>query len=101
MLTHDLRHAFTAVFPPSATWQRIRFAFAGCLQEAFGGQNTPLQEEEDQISAPAGQDDGPDPRAVLIMQLLLSSLRSSNLNLSYMLMGFDVTKGVDGTPSRL
>lgn len=87
------------MFPPSATWQRIRFAFAGCLQEAFGGQNTAIQEEEEEqraTSAGAGQDEEPDVRAVLIMEMLLTSLQSSNLNLTHMLMGFDVTKGVDG-----
>ena len=62
------------------------------------GQNTPGEEAEGQdLGAPgAGQDASPDPRAVLIMELLLSSLQSSNLNLAHMLMGFDVTKGVDG-----
>ena len=88
-----------AVFPKSATWHSIRFAFAGCLQDSFSGQNTPLGEEAEgqDLGAPgAGQDAEPDPRAVLIMELLLSSLQSSNLNLAHMLMGFDVTKGVDG-----
>jgi len=84
--------------PLSATWPRLRFAFAGCLQSAFchSGSDT-LSREEDVISeADPSTAMQPDPRAVLILQLLLAGLQGPVPSLTHLLMGFDVTRGPEG-----
>ncbi len=86
--------------PLSATWARICFAFAGCLQSALirSGSDTLDREEEpdfDHDADPAAALQA-DPRAVLILQLLLAGLQGPTPSLTHLLMGFDVTRGPDG-----
>ena len=86
----------------SATWTRLRFAFAGCLQSAFTHQGSETLDEEDPNSPPrSSQADlsstlPMDPRAVLTLELLLAGLSGPAPTLTHLLMGFDVTQGPEG-----
>ncbi len=84
--------------PLSATWPRLRFAFAGCLQSAFchSGSDTLSREEGVNSEADPSIAMQPDPRAVLILQLLLAGLQGPVPSLTHLLMGFDVTRGPEG-----
>ncbi|DBA92469.1 TPA: hypothetical protein ACH3X1_002702 [Trebouxia sp. C0004] len=84
--------------PRSATWPRLRFAFAGCLQSAFchSGSDTLSREEGGNSEADPSTAMQPDPRAVLILQLLLAGLQGPVPSLTHLLMGFDVTRGPEG-----
>jgi len=56
-----------------------------------------LSREEDVISeADPSTAMQPDPRAVLILQLLLAGLQGPVPSLTHLLMGFDVTRGPEG-----
>ena len=85
--------------PLSATWPRLRFAFAGCLQSALchSGSDTLDTEEESDPNADAGTAVQPDPRASKMMQLLLAGLQMPVPSLTHLLMGFDVTRGPEGS----
>ena len=86
----------------SATWTRLRFAFAGCLQSAFTHQGSDTLDKEDPNSPPqtpqaeVGSALPMDPRAVLILELLLAGLTGPAPTLTHLLMGFDVTQGPEG-----
>lgn len=87
----------------SATWTRLRFAFAGCLQSALTHQGSDSLDQEDPNSphqstqAELGSALPMDPRAVLILELLLAGLTGPAPTLTHLLMGFDVTQGPEGT----
>ena len=88
----------TTGVPPSATWTRLRFAFASCLQSALSQQGSETREQPEELdadpdSAAAFQ---PDPRAVLILQLLLAGLQGPAPSLTHLLMGFDIAKASNG-----
>ena len=88
----------TTGVPPSATWTRLRFAFASCLQSALSQQGSETLEQPEELdtdpdSAAAFH---PDPRALLILQLLLAGLQGPAPSLTHLLMGFDVTKASSG-----
>lgn len=87
-----------AGIPLSATWPRLRFAFAGCLQSAFchSGSDTLSRDEDGNSKADPSTAMQPDPRAVLILQLLLAGLHGPVPSLTHLLMGFDVTRGPEG-----
>ena len=86
----------------SATWTRLRFAFAGCLQSALTHQGSDTLDQEDPNSPPQappaelGSTLQMDPRAVLILELLLAGLPGPAPTLTHLLMGFDVTQGPEG-----
>ena len=84
----------------SATWPRLRFAFAGCLQSALSHQGSETLDKEDPQSPQPelGTALPMDTRAVLILELLLAGLTGPAPSLTHLLMGFDVTQGPDGTP---
>ena len=84
--------------PLSATWPRLCFAFAGCLQSAFchSGSDTLSRDEGVSSEAESSTAVEPDPRAVLILQLLLAGLQGPVPSLTHLLMGFDVTRGPEG-----
>ena len=84
----------------SATWTRLRFAFAGCLQSALTHQGSDTLDKEDPYSPEAqlGSALQMDTRGVLILELLLAGLAGPAPSLTHLLMGFDVTQGPDGAP---
>ena len=90
----------TAGIPPSATWTRLRFAFAGCLQGALCHQGSETLDKEEGPEAEPDVEEGSavpaDPRAVLILQLLLAGLQGPAPSMTHLLMGFDVTRGPHG-----
>ncbi|KAL0044481.1 hypothetical protein WJX82_009054 [Trebouxia sp. C0006] len=87
-----------AGIPLSATWPRLRFAFAGCLQSAFCHSGSDTLSRDEGVSSEADPITAmqPDPRAVLILQLLLAGLQGPVPSLTHLLMGFDVTRGPEG-----
>ena len=90
-----------AGIPLSATWPRLRFAFAGCLQSALTHQGSDTLDKEDP-HAPRSDPGSAMPmetRAVLILELLLAGLTAPAPSLTHLLMGFDTTQGPEGLHS--
>lgn len=80
--------------------QRLQDGFAACLQASLFslGSSVVLDGEEDAAAAAAaegdgGDGDGGDPRAALVLRLLLASLDQPAPNLAHLLCGFDFDAG--------
>ncbi|KAL3148728.1 hypothetical protein ABBQ38_014140 [Trebouxia sp. C0009 RCD-2024] len=85
--------------PLSATWPRLRFAFADCLQRALTHLGSETLDKEDPQAPPQAETSSAlpmDTRAVLILELLLAALSGPAPTLTHLLMGFEVTQGPDG-----
>ncbi|KAL4457392.1 hypothetical protein ABPG75_012257 [Micractinium tetrahymenae] len=82
--------------------QRLQDGFAACLQDSLFnlGASVSLEDEQATAAAAAGgadgeaADDAADPRAALVLQLLLASLEQPAPNLAHLLCGFDFESGM-------
>ncbi|KAL4441042.1 hypothetical protein ABPG77_010473 [Micractinium sp. CCAP 211/92] len=79
---------------------RLQDGFAACLQDSLFNLGASVSLEDDQAAAAAGDadveaaDEAADPRAELVLQLLLASLEQPAPNLSHLLCGFDFESGM-------
>eukprot|EP00887_Chlorella_sp_A99_P002898 scaffold6.g2898.t1 len=75
--------------------QRLQDGFAACLQASlFSTQVSVSVEEEVPEGQGAAEEEGGDPRAALVLQLLLGALEQPLPNLAHLLCGFEAESGM-------